>query len=103
LGERGRGMARQVDTLRSGMDQTIATLPSEKPLVDIHGLAREGVVFDKPVPSQRTLRGLTRQGIIPHFRIGRLIRYDPRLVRAALERQCLVQAKGAKVAKGGTK
>ena len=83
------------------MDTTIVSLPSENPLVDVHGLGRVGVVFDKPVPSERTLRTLTKRGILPHFRIGKLVRYDVRLVRAALERQCLVQAKGSKPAKGG--
>jgi hypothetical protein len=60
-------------------------------LVDIHGL--RPAVFGDKAPSIRTLRSLTRQRIIPHFRIGKLIRYDVRLVRAALEQRCLIQAR----------
>lgn len=43
--------------------------------------------------SPRTLRDLRRARIIPYFKIGRLVRYDVTLVRAALERHCLVQRK----------
>ncbi len=79
---------------------TNSTLPSNETLVDIHGLGPR--VFGPFAPSERTLRQLTRKGIIPHFRIGKLVRYDPRLIRAALELHCLIQGKKAKKPTGGT-
>ncbi len=63
----------------------------ENPLVDVNQIGP--AVFGASSPSPRTLRSLTKRGVLPYFRIGRLIRYDPRLVRAALERRCLVQVK----------
>jgi len=48
---------------------------------------------DGDAPSPRTIRDLRKRGIIPAFKIGKLVRYDPVQVRAALERHCLVQAK----------
>jgi len=59
-----------------------------KPLVDIANLGK--AVFGDCAPSLRTLRTLTARGVLPHFRIGRLVRYDVGRVRAALEKHCLV-------------
>lgn len=60
-------------------------------LVDIHGLGP--AIFGESAPSARTLRTLTRKGVLPHFRIGKLVRYDPRMVRLALQHHCLVNPK----------
>ena len=48
----------------------------------------------------RTLRDLRSRGLIPFFKIGRLVRYDPRLVRAALEINCLIHANQKRARKG---
>src|SRR5688572_4569464 len=64
------------------------TLPSDS-LVDVHAIGP--ALFGSTPPSQRTIRSLTKRGILPHFRIGRLVRYDVAMVRAALEKHCLVQ------------
>lgn len=60
-------------------------------LLDINKIG--AAVFGDPVPSKRTLQDMTKRGLMPYFKIGRLVRYDPRLVRAALEAKCLVHAK----------
>lgn len=73
------------------MNQIPVSAPSENLLVDVHGIGR--AVFGETSPSERTLRSLTKRGVLPHFRIGKLVRYDPRLVRAALDLHCLVHAK----------
>lgn len=49
----------------------------------------------------RTLRDLRARGLIPYFKIGRLVRYDVCLVRAALEKSCLIEAKQNRSRKGG--
>jgi len=49
---------------------------------------------DKDKPSLRWLRGITKQRLIPHLKVGRLVRYDPVQVRVALDRNCLVTARG---------
>lgn len=69
---------------------TTFTVPSEQPLADVHELGP--AVFGKSSPSERTLRELTRKGVIPHLRIGRLIRYNVAHVRLALEQKCNVRA-----------
>lgn len=63
--------------------------PSGDTLVDTKGLA--SAVFGEAAPSERTLRTLTRRGVLPYFKIGGLVRYSPAMVREALEKQCLVQ------------
>ncbi len=75
----------------AGMDSTIPPIPSGSPLVDVHGLG--SAVFGDAAPSVRTLREMTRSGTLPHFRIGKLVRYDVRHVRSALESRCFVPAK----------
>ena len=72
---------------------------NEDTLVDVHGIGP--AVFGASSPSLRTIRTLTKIGVLPHFKIGRLIRYDPRMVRAALEQRHLVHAKGSQAALAG--
>jgi hypothetical protein len=50
-------------------------------------------VFAEPCPTPRAIRAMRKRGLIPFFKIGRFVRFDPRLVRAALEQKCLVNAK----------
>lgn len=42
----------------------------------------------RPVRVLSCLTGAPRR--IPYFKIGRLVRYDPMLVRDAIERKCLI-------------
>jgi hypothetical protein len=60
-------------------------------LIDVSELIRSGIL---PV-SERKARELTRRGLLPHFRIGKSVRYDARLVRAALEKNCLIEGRRA--------
>jgi hypothetical protein len=78
------------DLVRKAHAAVIAAAPANL-LVSIHSLGR--AVFGDDAPSVRTLREMVRKRQIPVFRIGWLHRFDPRLVRAALELHCLVQAK----------
>ena len=50
----------------------------------------------KDTPSLRWLRTMTKRRTIPHYKLGRLVRYDPAMVRAALAQNCLVTAKTGK-------
>lgn len=45
-------------------------------------------------PSLRWFRSITKQRLIPHFKIGRFVRFDIAQVRAALDRNCLVHGLG---------
>lgn len=75
------------------VDTQIKTQPDEK-LVDAHGLLAR--LFEPETrPSLRWIRSQTRRKAIPCFKLGRLIRYDPALVRQALERNCLVLDKAS--------
>lgn len=68
------------------------TSPIPERLVDADGLL--DALFDKETrPSLRSLQRAMKKKTIPFFRIGRLIRFDPVLVRQALERDCLVTAR----------
>ena len=79
------------------VDNRVVDMDHEQPphdsfkLTDIHGLGP--AVFGENAPSVRTLRSLAKRKVIPYYRIGRLMRFDPRLVRAALDVQCLIEAK----------
>ncbi len=81
---------RQLTPLWVRMEAT-THIPEKSLLTDINGIGP--AVFGEHAPSVRTLRTLAKAGVIPYFRIGKLMRFDPRLVRAALELHCLVQAK----------
>ncbi len=76
------------------MDPTQSFAPSDNPLVDVHKLGL--AIFGENSPSERTLRSLAKRGLIPAHRIGRLVRFDVRLVRAALDAHCLVQGRKPK-------
>ena len=66
--------------------------PRTDRLVDADGLLRE--LFDADCrPSERWLRRLRAQRIIPYRPIGRLIFYDPAAVREALATRCAVRAR----------
>lgn len=56
------------------------------PLVDIHDTNL--AIFGTNGPTTRMLRDLTGRGILPHFKLGRLARYDVRSVRVALNATC---------------
>ncbi len=45
-------------------------------------------------PSIRWLRNITKRRLVPHLRIGRLIRYDLSKVKEALAANCTINAKG---------
>ena len=71
--------------------QTPTTQTAER-LVDAQGLL--DALFDPQTrPSLRWLHRRRKRKEIPFFRIGRYIRFDPALVRQALERDCLVTAR----------
>jgi len=85
-----RRMQNNIPT-NQGNQAPASSTPDENLLVDINEIG--SAIFGDKAPSVRTLRTLTRAGVLPYFRIGKLIRYDVRLVRAALELHCLVRAK----------
>lgn len=71
---------------------------NENKLVDADGLLDR--LFDKETrPSLRWLQYQIKRKAIPFYRVGRLIRFDPALVRQALERDCLVQAKAPRLSR----
>ncbi|MDH4453544.1 MAG: helix-turn-helix domain-containing protein [Verrucomicrobiota bacterium] len=53
--------------------------------------------------SLRTIDELTRNGVLPHFKIGKSIRYDFAEVEAAFRDRFHVQPKARKVANKGTR
>lgn len=71
----------------------------ENPLLDLAQTLR-AVFGDKP-PSPRWFKYQTKRGLIPYFKIGGLVRYNPRHVRAALDLNCLVHTKQNRSRKGG--
>jgi hypothetical protein len=50
--------------------------------------------------SLRTIDELTRNGVLPHFKIGKAVRYDLYEIEAALRERFHVKAKAKKPAKG---
>lgn len=65
-------------------------------LVDIHGLL-EAIFGDKAnQPSKRWIQYQMARKTIPYFRIAGLTRFDPLMVRQALEKNCLITARGVK-------
>lgn len=71
------------------------TAPNPERLID--GAALLAALFDEATrPSLRTLDRWVKKKKVPFFRIGRFVRFDPVLVRQALERDCLVTARPAK-------
>src|SRR5882724_10016325 len=83
-----------------GLSAPVSSASDSVPFADatkrLVGLKNIGLaVFEgEDAPSERTLRSLTKRGILPHYKIARLVRYDPTAVRVALEMHCLVQKKG---------
>lgn len=70
------------------MNTNTAILQPER-LVDGSKLLE--VLFDSENrPCLRWLGYQRSRRLIPYFKIGKLVRYDPILVRQALERRCLV-------------
>ncbi len=53
--------------------------------------------------SLRTIDELTRNGVLPHFKIGKSVRYDLLEVEAALRERFHIQAKAKKTASKGTR
>lgn len=72
---------------------TNATILKPERLVDGSKLLE--VLFDSDNrPCLRWLGYQRSRRMIPYFKIGKLVRYDPILVRQALERRCLVIPRG---------
>lgn len=68
---------------------TPATVLRPERLVDGNRLLE--VLFESGNrPCLRWLGYQRSRRMIPYFKIGRLVRYDPMLVRDALERKCLI-------------
>ena len=66
--------------------------PNPKRLLDADSLLAALFAPDAR-PTVRWLRYQTKRKTIPFFRIGRLVRFDPVQVRAALEQKCLVTSR----------
>jgi hypothetical protein len=61
-------------------------------LVDGPGLL-EAIFEERSRPSLRWLRSMTKARVIPHIKIGRLVRYDVESVRGALEKRNCIKAR----------
>ena len=80
-------------TLAQGPMQAL-TSPITERLVDAEGLL--AALFDPQTrPSLKWLHRQRKRKLIPFFRLGRYIRFDPVLVRQALDRDCLVTARNS--------
>jgi hypothetical protein len=66
--------------------------PTQPKLVDARGLL-EALFDESSRPSLRWLRNAQAQRKIPFMRLGRLIRFDPSAVRAAIEEDCTVHSR----------
>jgi hypothetical protein len=79
--------------LRVMMQAEPKTLVEQAGLVDGPRLLE--TLFPNPVcrPSLRWLR--TNQWALPHVRIGRLVWFDPKLVKAQLDARAMSKVKGA--------
>ena len=53
-------------------------------------------------PSPRWLRYQMQRGLVPYFKIGRLVRFDPAMVREAFTQNCLVCARSSRRAKNSS-
>ena len=77
---------------------TSAVSPAaDEPLLDLPEILP--AVFGPKHPSPRWFEGQVKKGIIPAYKIGRLVRYSPRRVREALDRNCLIEAKANRSAR----
>lgn len=77
----------RVDTPRACMDQEHST----KTLVDAEGLRK--ILFDPPT-SLRWIRDQQKRRTIPFIKLGRVVRFDPAAVRAALDRRFTIRPRG---------
>lgn len=78
-----------------GSDQTGRTVDTAISLggglVDYAGLMKSTIWAEGSAPDERTLQRWARERRIPHFRIGRLVRFDVQMVREHILRTMAVQ------------
>ncbi len=53
----------------------------------------EAIFEEQSRPSPRWLHSMTKRGLIPHKKLGHLVRFDVAQVRAALEKKCTVRTR----------
>ena len=72
------------------MNEAISTVPTVQEAPQLVGIERMmEIVWPDPKnrPSERTVREAQKNKAIPFMRLGRLIYFDPQLVRLALQSQ----------------